>query len=405
MMQVTAPAAPVTAPAQLNAGKSAEATRAAFASLLQQSRSAQAAAPETNAQGADAGPSAEAEGADAPAARNTGFKPRLKLAEKAPPRPAEHGPKTGDGQEATQEASADEPASAARARRSDAPATDPTLAPWLAAAQPAPSAFEIAAARRQAASEAVDTAAGSTATAEGVAGAKADDPSAVHDKAAADTKARLETAAASQEALAAWTSSARADSAAAQRVFQPVAEDIGRLKTGAPDTLRNTAALAAAAFNPLLGAARDSAPPLTVNLPTPLASPEFAQALGVQMSVLAADGVQRAELQLNPAEMGPVSVQIVIEGTNARVDFGADLAATRQVIEAGMPELAGALRDAGFTLAGGGVSQHAGGRGEPSKTPGDADGHSRQGAEAEHAAPPRAPQRRAVRAGGVDLYA
>ena len=53
--------------------------------------------------------------------------------------------------------------------------------------------------------------------------------------------------------------------------------------------------------------------------------------------------------------MGPVSVQIVMDGTQARIDFGADLAATRHTIEAGLPELASALRDAGFTLVGGGV--------------------------------------------------
>ena len=93
---------------------------------------------------------------------------------------------------------------------------------------------------------------------------------------------------------------------------------------------------------------------------TPLTAPEVRPGrFAVQVSVLAKDGVQRAELHLNPAEMGPVSVQIVMDGTQARIDFGADSAATRQAIEAGLPELASALRDAGFTLAGGGVSQHS----------------------------------------------
>ena len=35
--------------------------------------------------------------------------------------------------------------------------------------------------------------------------------------------------------------------------------------------------------------------------------------------------------------------------------FAADVAATRAVLEAGLPELAGALREAGLTLVGGGV--------------------------------------------------
>jgi flagellar hook-length control protein FliK len=136
-------------------------------------------------------------------------------------------------------------------------------------------------------------------------------------------------------------------------------------------------------------------------------SPEFPQELGVQLSVLARDGVQRAELHLNPTEMGPVSVQIVMDGTQARIDFGADVAATRHAIEAGLPELASALRDAGFTLAGGGVSQHAGGR-----QGSDGDGARRDGGAARSGvsaidgsdSTSRVVRMR-VAAGGVDVYA
>ncbi len=405
-MQVTSPAAPVTAPAQANNGRTAEASRAAFASLLQQSCSAQTPAPETPAPGADAGAPAEADDADAPAASNTPFKARLKPLDKEPLlRPSEHGPKSVEAEEPTHDASAGDPAETTRAKRGDTPATDPTLSPWLAAPQPAPPALEAATAMRHAAPETAEAPASNPLAASGMASAKADDAAALQDKATADTKPRVETSAASQEALAAWSNSARADTATAQRVDRPVANDIGRLKPGAGDTITNAAALGAAAFNPLLGGARESAAPLNLAVPTPLASPEFAQALGVHMSVLASTGVQRAELQLNPAEMGPVSVRIVIEGTSARVDFGADLAATRQVIEAGMPELAGALRDAGFTLAGGGVSQHSGGRNGSPQTPHDTGNGGRRDAEAEGTAAQLAPQRRKVAAGGVDLYA
>ena len=136
-------------------------------------------------------------------------------------------------------------------------------------------------------------------------------------------------------------------------------------------------------------------------------SPEFPQELGVQLSVLARDGVQQAELHLNPTEMGPVSVQIVMDGTQARIDFGADVAATRHAIEAGLPELASALRDAGFTLAGGGVSQHAGGRqgsdGDSARRDG---GAARSGASAIDAGDSASRiVRTRVTAGGVDVYA
>lgn len=110
---------------------------------------------------------------------------------------------------------------------------------------------------------------------------------------------------------------------------------------------------------------------LTVQVSTPADAPEFREALGVQVSLLARDGVQRAELHLNPAEMGPISVHIVTDGAQARVDFGADSATTRELIESGLPELAAALRDAGFTLAGGGVSRHSAGSQGSSPNPSD----------------------------------
>jgi flagellar hook-length control protein FliK len=101
----------------------------------------------------------------------------------------------------------------------------------------------------------------------------------------------------------------------------------------------------------------DAATLAPIALPAPLHSPEFAQLLGAQVSVLARNGVQQAELHLNPAEMGPISVRIRIDDKDARVDFHAGAAATREVIERGLPELASALREQGLTLAGGGVFQ------------------------------------------------
>ena len=98
----------------------------------------------------------------------------------------------------------------------------------------------------------------------------------------------------------------------------------------------------------------------TATVSTAVGDPGFHEALATQVSVFARGGLSKAELHLNPAELGPVSVQITMNGDQARVDFGADRAQTRQVIEAGWAELATSLQDAGFTLSGGGVSEQAG---------------------------------------------
>ena len=166
--------------------------------------------------------------------------------------------------------------------------------------------------------------------------------------------------------------------------------------------------LTVAAHEPLQQAAPGSdAAALATTLPVPVDSPEFASAFGVQVSVFARDGVQHAELHLNPAEMGPVSIAITLDGSQARVEFGADLAATRQAIENGLPELASALRDAGFTLAGGGVAQHSrsgGGQNDddPAGRAGQRRGEARR-SEALEATGHRTTHR--IAAGGVDLYA
>ncbi len=104
----------------------------------------------------------------------------------------------------------------------------------------------------------------------------------------------------------------------------------------------------------------DAAIPATATVSTAVGDPGFHEALAAQVSVFARGGLSKAELHLNPAELGPVSVHITMHGDQARVDFGADRAQTRQVIEAGWAELATSLQDAGFTLSGGGVSEQAG---------------------------------------------
>ncbi len=104
---------------------------------------------------------------------------------------------------------------------------------------------------------------------------------------------------------------------------------------------------------PAPAAAGSAAPVFT--LATPLAAPDFAQALAAQLTTLARDGVHEAQLQLNPAEMGPIAVQIVVDGSQAQVDFAATQAATRQALEASLPSLAAALQSLGLTLSGGGV--------------------------------------------------
>ncbi len=97
----------------------------------------------------------------------------------------------------------------------------------------------------------------------------------------------------------------------------------------------------------------------TAVIEAPVTSTAFAAEAGYRIAVMVREGVTSAQLQLNPAEMGPVTVQIVVDGQSAQVHLAAAQADTRQALEASMPQLASSLREAGLTLTGGGVFEQA----------------------------------------------
>jgi len=116
--------------------------------------------------------------------------------------------------------------------------------------------------------------------------------------------------------------------------------------TPLPAPLPVMSAVAAANGPPTVAEARLQAAP---------GSAEFAPALGAQLNVFLRDGVQHARLHLHPAELGPLTVQIQLDGAAAQVRLAAEHPLTRQALEQAMPTLAGTLRESGLTLTGGGV--------------------------------------------------
>jgi len=170
-----------------------------------------------------------------------------------------------------------------------------------------------------------------------------------------------------------------------------------------------TSASAQAPQTPLSPAGTDPGSTARVTVASPLYTPGFAPEMAARLSVLAADGVQTAQLHLNPAEMGPVAVQIVIEGQQARIEFQADQANTRAVLERSLPDLAAALRESGLTLSGGGVFQQFADQ-DPSRAQPRNDGkatrrNSREDSDTLTTLPPRAAAVARQTQGVVDLYA
>jgi flagellar hook-length control protein FliK len=84
---------------------------------------------------------------------------------------------------------------------------------------------------------------------------------------------------------------------------------------------------------------------------SPLNSAQFAPELSAKVMVMAKDQLDMAQLQLNPKEMGPVTVQLSLNGTEATVAFAAAAPETRAAIEAALPVLKDMMLESGLNLA------------------------------------------------------
>lgn len=134
--------------------------------------------------------------------------------------------------------------------------------------------------------------------------------------------------------------------------------------------------------------------------------PDWNEALGERVTWMAGNKLQNAELKLNPAELGPVRVQISIDDGNATVNFTAQHPLTRDAIEQALPRLREMLADQGLSLQNANVSEQ--GKGEEHPGPGRHDGapklaseRNAAGGNADDSAPPSIKHA----AGMVDLFA
>lgn len=169
-------------------------------------------------------------------------------------------------------------------------------------------------------------------------------------------------------------------------------------------TLPPSPGLAASNAGNFVAKAAEAPARFEAQLEAALHSPEFVPSLGAQVSTLVRNGIPEARLHLHPAELGPITVQIEIDGQSAQVNMAVEHAATRQVLEQAIPTLASALRDSGLTLTGGGVFQQPR---DPHGTPGErnAAGGRRSGSADDADALPAAAPRARIQRGALDVYA
>lgn len=130
--------------------------------------------------------------------------------------------------------------------------------------------------------------------------------------------------------------------------------------------------------------ARAQAPlPSALPMTLPPDHPEFTEALGERIVWAADAGLDSARIELAPAELGSMSVQVQLRGSEAQVAFTADNPATRLMLQQAMPQLRELFAGQGLQLLRTQIEQRAGGgsggaRGE-SGSGGSADGSGSSG--------------------------
>lgn len=321
-----------------------------------------------------------------------GFAAQLQRAEAPPERTADPddatkarsspGDKPGDKTEAT--ATGDKPASAASA--ADSPAAPPTVDPnalqWM---QQQLAAAGVATARPVASTAmSADLAKGIEALRKGALGGK-DAKGVVTDPttfASAATAGAAKAGAGKDVGAGSDAPAGLGQGLGAGNSATDTRDSLAALLPGADATVPVQAGAVGANPDAPLAAnaqAAQSSAPAQATLAMPPQSPAFAPALGHQIEVWMRDGIQHAEVQLTPQELGPIRVQIAVDGTDTRVALHADVASTRDALQQALPQLSDALGQAGLTLTGGGVSDQSTSQSQGQFASGD-DGSGRGGA-------------------------
>ncbi len=89
--------------------------------------------------------------------------------------------------------------------------------------------------------------------------------------------------------------------------------------------------------------------------------PAFASDLGAEVQWMVDAGVQQADLHLNPADLGPIRIQLSLNAQTADISFAAAHGATREGITQALPQLREMLAGQGLQLGQAGVSGGQGG--------------------------------------------
>jgi flagellar hook-length control protein FliK len=103
----------------------------------------------------------------------------------------------------------------------------------------------------------------------------------------------------------------------------------------------------------------DSAPAPTVSVHADVDSAEFPQGVADKVSLVVDNGWSSAKLSVNPPQLGPIDLQIAVQGAHAQVAMSTHSAVTREALESSVPALRNMLNSQGFTQVSVDISQRS----------------------------------------------
>lgn len=87
----------------------------------------------------------------------------------------------------------------------------------------------------------------------------------------------------------------------------------------------------------------------SLEIETPVRDAQWSQAFAYRVQFMATQGIQRAQVQLNPAELGPMEITIDLVDDVAQVQITAEQAATKEAVEQAVPRLREMMAQSGFS--------------------------------------------------------
>lgn len=131
----------------------------------------------------------------------------------------------------------------------------------------------------------------------------------------------------------------------------------------------------------------------------------FAPVMRQQLITMVSNGVQQAEIRLDPPELGAMMVRVQVHGDQTQVQFHVTQPQTRDMLEQAMPRLREMLQEQGMNLADSHISQ--GGREQGEQQGGNGGGFAQEGANGEISAEETAQSTNHTTSygSGIDYYA